>query len=90
MELIRHSPLQTDDDEAAHTYNEGARALFEEVAWRRYLMDKIGADDEVSRFFSLKQRFKAPRCPVDAFVDPYVEIARRVQKSAKKQEKKDA
>ena len=90
MELIRHSPLQTDDEEAAHTYNEGARALFEEVAWRRYLMDKIGADDEVSRFFSLKQRFKAPRCPVDAFVDPYVEIARRVQKSAKKQEKKDA
>ena len=89
MELIRHSPLQTDDEEAAHTCNEGVRALFEEVAWRQFLMEKIGADDEVSRFFSLKRRFKVPACPVDAFVDPYVEIARRAQKKGKKQEKEE-
>jgi hypothetical protein len=86
--LIRHSPAQTDDEEVARTYNEGMCALFEEVTWRRHLMDRIGADDEVSRYFSLKQRFKAPHCPVNAYVDPYAEIARRAQKKEKKDKKK--
>ena len=88
VRMIRRSPAQTDDELAAERYNEAIEALFEEVCWRRRLMEKAGPDADAAFFFDMRRRFKAPRCPVDAYVDPYEEILRQ-EKGKRRPEKSD-
>ena len=86
-EYLLQSPATTDDEDAAKRYNELAGELFGEVMWRLRLVGKIRAEDDVSRYESLKKRFKVPRCSVNAYVDPYAEIDSREKKIAEKRKK---
>lgn len=88
LAFMKKSPVQTDDENVAHAYNEGIRALFEELSWKKYAIEKMDANVTVQHYYTLKQRFKFPKCPVDAFVDPYQMIAEE-EKRKKKRRKKE-
>ncbi len=88
VEQLEHSPVQTEDEQLAKEYAESVRMLHAEVCQKIYLLERMRPKDGADRYYSLKQLFKVPKCPVNAYVDPYAEIEKRERELASRKKKR--
>ena len=88
LAYLEKSPVRTDDETVALAYNDGVRALFEELSWKKYAVGKMDAEATVQHYYKLKQKFRVSKCPVDAFVDPYQAVEEEEKRKKRKRRKK--